>query len=155
MYTSLLLLLAPLALCAPRTAFRRQAPVSNDTSTGTQLPGLLYINGEPAYVEGVAVNPEAMATKLCDPLEDDVLTCALNKRAKLLDPDDKSRSGIVANLAPASDGSYLKLDYSGSVKSCTVGQPELISKDALKICSIDSKALALVDMFQDVTDLSF
>lgn len=154
MHSMLILLLVPLALSAPSGPFRRQTSYANTTSTGTQLPGLLYIDGEPMYVDGNPVGVESMANKLCDPLEDDVLTCALNKRARLLDPDDRGRSDIVAQLAPAPDGSYLKLDYGASLSSCVVGQPQMMSKDPLKICSIDSKSVLVVGMFYVVTNFS-
>lgn len=143
MYSALFLLLVPLALSAPSNVVRRQAATYDNSSISTEprLPGILYINGEPAIIAGEGEMSVMASEKLCNPLEDDVLTCALNKRAKLLNPDDKGRSSIIASLPAAKDGSYFKLDYGAFLSQCEVGQPELVSKDGFKSCGIDSKLL--------------
>jgi hypothetical protein len=141
MHSALLLFLAPLALGARSSMMRRQTPYANTSLPEPSLPGFLYINGEPAIIDGEVMG---ISTKLCDPNVDDVLTCALNKRASLLDPDDSGRSGIVAALPANNNGDFFKLDYSAFLRKCAVSQPELISKDGFVSCGIDSKTISLL-----------
>jgi hypothetical protein len=149
MHAALLLFLAPLALGASTSMTKRQTPYANTTLPEPSLPGFLYINGELAIIDGEVMGS---STKLCDPNVDDVLTCALNKRASLVDPDDSGRTDIVAALPVNNNGDFFKLDYSAFLRKCAVSQPELISKDGFVSCGIDSKSTSMLSPVWSATD---
>lgn len=159
-YTSVLIASwAAVAMGVPtgsKFVVRQYANSSDSTTTGEKSPGLLFINGEPAYIDGqpvasfgpgvdslMAPGTESVSAgsgqKLCDVTVDDVLTCATNKRNTLIDPDNAVKKDVLSTFTGGYDGAYLQLEYDSHFSECTVSDPKFISKEPLIACGMDSK----------------
>lgn len=138
---------AALALSMPARPFNVRA-VSNSSLTASsapKLPGILLINGEPAYLDGepvVSLQATAASSSegpLCNVTTDDVYTCAVNKRDRILNPENMSRTGMAGTLGGGINGDFLSVEYNSDYTECVVSAPQIIARDTLKMCQIDSK----------------
>lgn len=153
------ILCASAAIALPHNVVRQtdgqsQAASTNITISGGSLPGLLYINGKPhTSTPAAALN----AQPICNPTVDDVMTCAQNARAQMMNPADTTSTGLKHKfqlLLPLGvPEAYAQATYDSTVHSCEISQPYVVEKQSIWPCSIDTcqKQISLTQSTTETT----